>query len=121
MVSKQGEAKGRKNTKAEDLNIPVVETVLTGSSNREHDLGRMPSSDTGDLSETLVGLSGKLRGTPSSGNTLESVTLGDTDDIDDLVLLEDGLDVEGLLEVTLGKGDLVGDRASVNLVGEKRG
>jgi hypothetical protein len=93
----------------------VVETVLTGSSNREHDLGRMPSSDTGDLSETLVGLSGKLRGTPSSGNTLESVTLGDTDDIDDLVLLEDGLDVEGLLEVTLGKGDLVGDRASVNL------
>jgi hypothetical protein len=62
-----------------------VETVLTGSSDGEHDLGRMPSSDTSDLSETLVGLSRKLLGTPSSGNTLESVTLGDTDDVDDLM------------------------------------
>lgn len=54
----------------------MVETVLTSSGNREHDLGRMPSSDTGDLSETLVGLSGKLLGTPSGGNSLESSSLG---------------------------------------------
>lgn len=34
----------------------VVVTVLTGSGNRVHDVGRVPSSDTGDLSETSVGL-----------------------------------------------------------------
>jgi hypothetical protein len=34
----------------------VVVTVLTGTRNRVHDVGWMPSSDTGDLSETSVGL-----------------------------------------------------------------
>lgn len=35
----------------------LMVTVLTGTSDRVHDLGRVPSSDTGDLSETSVGLS----------------------------------------------------------------
>jgi len=37
----------------------VVVTVLTGTGNRVHDVGRVPSSDTGDLSETSVGLPAK--------------------------------------------------------------
>jgi len=98
-----------------------------------------------------VGLPWELLGSPSSGNSLESVTLGDTDDVDDLVLLceaeekgknesatrklrrderreklkerrrtEDRLDVEGLLEVTLGESNLVGDGSSVDLEEEER-
>ena len=35
----------------------VVVTVLTGTRDRVHDVGRVPSSDTSDLSETSVGLS----------------------------------------------------------------
>ena len=93
----------------------VVVTVLTSTGNGVHDVGRVPSSDTSNLSETTVGLPGKPGNTPSVGNTLSSVTGGDSDDIDDLVLLEDGLDVDGLLEVSLGELDLVGDGTSVDL------
>lgn len=92
-----------------------METVLTGSGNGEHDLGRMPGSNTGDLSETLVGLSGQLLGSPSGSDSLESLSSGDTDDVDDLVLLEDGGDLDGLLEVTLGEGNLVRDGSTVDL------
>lgn len=90
-------------------------TVLTRSSNREHDVGRMPSTDTSDLSETSMSFSGKLLGTPSSGDTLVTVTLGDSDDIDDLVLLEDGRDLNLLLEVGSCEFDLVGDGSTVDL------
>lgn len=38
----------------------LVVTVLTSTGDREHDLGRVPSTDTGDLSETTVGFSGKF-------------------------------------------------------------
>jgi len=48
-----------------------------------------------NLSETLMGLPRELLGSPSSGNSLESVTLGDTDDIDDLVLLCEAEGKEG--------------------------
>jgi hypothetical protein len=38
----------------------LMVTVLTGTCDRVHDLGRVPSSDTGDLSETSVGFSWKF-------------------------------------------------------------
>ena len=38
----------------------VVVTVLTGTRDRVHDVGRVPSSDTSDLSETSVGLPGDV-------------------------------------------------------------
>ena len=49
------------------------------------------------------------------GDTLETVTLGDGDDVDNLVLLEDGADGDGLLEETLCERDLVCDGATVDL------
>jgi len=97
-----------------DLSTMMV-TVLTSTGNRVHDSGRMPSSDTSDLAETLVGLARKLLGAPTMGDTLETVTLGDGNDIDHLILLQDGVDVDGLLEVLVGKVDLVGDGATVQL------
>lgn len=93
----------------------VVVTVLTGSSDGVLDVGRMPSTDTGDLSETSMGLSGKLLGTPSMGGTLVTLTLGDGNGVDHLVLLENRGDVDGLLEVLSGKLDLVSDGTTVDL------
>jgi len=93
----------------------VVVTVLTGAGDRVHDLGRVPGTDASNLAETLVGLARELLGTPTVRHTLETVTLGDGDDVDVLVLLEDGRDVERLLKVRLGELDLVGDGATVDL------
>ena len=51
--------------------------TLTGTGNGEHDLRRMPGTDTSDLAETLVGLARKHLGAPTGGDTGETVTLGD--------------------------------------------
>lgn len=93
----------------------VVVTVLTGSSHGVLDVGRVPGTNTGDLSQTSVGLSGQLLGSPSVGGTLVSLTLGDGNGVDHLVLLENSVDGDGLLKVLLGPLDLVGDGATVDL------
>ena len=93
----------------------VVVTHLTGTSNSPLDVVRMPGTDTGNLTQTLVSLTGQLGSTPTGGDTLETVTLGDSNDIDHLVLLEDAVDLDGLLEQVAGEVDLVGNRATVDL------
>lgn len=93
----------------------VVVTLLTGTGNSPLDVGRMPSTDTSNLSETLVSLTRKLLGAPTGGDTAESVTLGDGDNVNDLILLEDGIDGDGLLEEVLAEVDLLGDGATVDL------
>ncbi len=90
-------------------------SILTGTSNSPLDVGRMPSTNTSDFSETLVCLSRKLLGSPSAGNTLETLTLGDSNDIDHLVLLKDGIDSNSLLEKTVGKVNLVSNTTSIDL------
>ena len=75
----------------------------------------MPGTDTSNLAETLVRLARKLLGTPTMSDTLETVTLGDSDDVDNLILLEDGGDLEGFLEQAVRELDLVRDRATVDL------
>ena len=75
----------------------------------------MPCTDTSDLAETLVRLARELLGAPTVGYTLETVTLGDGNYIDNLVLLEDGADGDGLFEKAVGELDLVGDGAAVDL------
>jgi len=93
----------------------VVVTVLTGTGNSPLNVGRMPSTDTGDLSQTTMSLSGKSGGTPSVGNTLVTVTLGDGNDIDVLVLLENRGDIDGLLKVLLSESNLVINGTTVDL------
>ena len=75
----------------------------------------MPSTNTGDFAETLVRLARKLLSAPTVSDTLETVTLRNRDNIDDLVLLEDGADLDRLLEKTLRKLDLVRDGSTVDL------
>ena len=93
----------------------VMVSVLTGTANSPLDVGWMPGTNTSDLSETLVCLSRKLLGSPSAGDTGKSVALGDSDDIDHLILLKDGADLNWLLEKTATELNLISNRATVDL------
>ena len=93
----------------------VMITHLTGTGDRPLDVRGMPGTDTGDLPQTLVCLSRKFLGAPSGGDTLEAVAFGDGDTVDHLVLLEDGVDLDGLLEQAVPEGNLVRDAAAVDL------
>lgn len=88
-----------------DLSTMEV-SVLTGTWDGSGDTGRMPRSNTGNLSQTTMGLTRKTRDTPTSGDTLETVTSGNSDDINLVVLGEDRVDSELLLEERLGKVNL---------------
>merc|ERR1719512_11076 len=94
---------------------PMVVTLLSSPGHGALDSAGMPSSNTSNLPETLVSLPWKLLGVPPAGNTLVSVTLGHSDDIDHLVLGEHLADGHLLLKVLTGKVDLVGNGASVKL------
>jgi len=93
----------------------VVVAFLTASSNGVADSRWMPSTNTGDLSETSMRLSRELLGAPSAGYTLSSVTLGDTNAIGVVVLGEDGANADLLFEETLGEVDFIGAGATVDL------
>jgi len=70
----------------------VMVSLLTGSSDGESNSRWMPGSNTGDLSETFVGLSGKFLCVPSRSDTVVTSTLGDTDAINHFGFREDGVD-----------------------------
>lgn len=89
--------------------------VLTSTSNSPLDVRRMPRTNTGNLSETLVCLSRKLLRTPSACDARETVTFGDGNAVNHLVLLEDGVDLDGLLEHAVAELDFLCDAASVDL------
>jgi len=93
----------------------VMVTVLTSASDSELDTRWMPRTDTGDLAQTLVGLARELGDTPTGNDTLVTLTLGDSDGVDHLVLLEDRADGNRLLEQALSEGDLVGHGATIHL------
>ena len=88
---------------------------MASTGDGEHDLGRMPGTDTGDLSETLVGFPWELLSSPAMSNALETVSLGNSNNIDVFVLFEDGGDVYGFLEEIMSVVDLVSDGSTVQL------
>lgn len=94
-----------------DLDTVVV-TVLTSARDLELNAGRMPRTDTGDLAETTMGLTRKTGDSPTGDNTVDTATLGNSDDIDHLVDGEDVLDADLLLEEGGTEVDLLGDVAS---------
>lgn len=60
-------------------------------------------------------LAWKFLSTPSRSDTVETVTFSDSNDVDHLVLLEDGADLDGLLEKSMAKGNLVSNAAAIDL------
>jgi len=80
------------NTNSVDLLVhfsSVVITELTSSGNCESNSGRMPSTDTTDLSETSMGLSWQSLGSESGSDTFVTFTLSNTENIDHLILIDD--------------------------------
>jgi len=93
----------------------VVITQLTGSSNGESYSSRMPSTDTTDLSETSMGLSGESLSTESGSDTFVTLTLGNTENINHFVLVDNLGDSDFLFEVLSGEIDLLSDGTTINL------
>jgi len=93
----------------------MMVTVLTSTRDSELDSTWMPSTDTSDLAETFVSLARKTSGSPTSGDTFESLTLGDTDNVDHLVLLKDVLNGNCFLEQAVAKVEFLSNGSSVDL------
>lgn len=79
------------------------------------DLSWMPRTDTGDLSATTMSFALKHLYSPALYNTLGSLTLGDSDGVDELVGLEYVGDGDLLLEFRVSPIDLGGDVTTVDL------
>jgi len=75
----------------------VMVTLLSDASDRIGDARRMPRADTSHFSETFVRLARQLLHVPTGDDALDSVTLGDADDVDHFVLREDVFDWDRLL------------------------
>lgn len=88
---------------------------LTGTGNGPLHVARMPRTDASNFPETLVRLAWQLLGSPTGSNAVEAVALCDSDTVDHLVLLEDGADLDRLLEQTVGEFNLVRNAAAVDL------
>jgi len=69
----------------------------------------MPCTNTSDLSQTFVGLTWEFLGVPSGCYTLFSLSFVDTDDIDHLILGEDGINIDWLLKKASGIINFVAD------------
>uniref|UniRef100_J3NBP8 Uncharacterized protein n=1 Tax=Oryza brachyantha TaxID=4533 RepID=J3NBP8_ORYBR len=93
----------------------VVVSVLTSTGNSVGHPSRMPGTNTGNLAETPVGLARKTGDTPSSDNTFVTLTLGDTNDVNHLVLLENRINRDLLLKKLVAIVHLVSDSATVDL------
>ena len=93
----------------------VVVTVLTSTGNGEVDTGRMPSTNTSNLTETTVSLTRKTGGTPTGGDTFVTLTLGHTNGIDHFVHLENIADLDLLFQKALGESDLLFHGTTVHL------
>ena len=109
---------GRAVANAVDLLVDlgaVVISVLTGTGDGPADTRRVPRSNAGDLSETLMRLAREAASTPASSDALEALTLGDSNGIHDLILLEDGVYGDLLLKEAICKGNLIGNVTTVDL------
>jgi len=97
-----------------ELSSRVI-TLLTTTGHCPLDSGWMPGTDTGDLPATSMRFTLETLDIESADDTHGTVTLGDTDAIDALALLEDLTNADLLLELAVSPVDLSGDVATVNL------
>jgi len=93
----------------------VVVSMLTSTRDSIADSSGMPGSDTSNLSQTLVRLSGKLSGSPTGSHTFKSLSFGDSTHIDHSVLLKDGIDWDLFLKQIVTKLDLLLNSSTINL------
>jgi hypothetical protein len=65
--------------------------------------------------QTLVSLARQLLCSPTSSHAIESVALCDSNAVDHLVLLEDGVDGDWLLKQAMGESNFVGNASTIDL------
>ena len=75
----------------------------------------MPCSDTSNFAKPFVSLARELLRSPTVGNTLESMTLGDSNNVHTLILLEDCRNLYWFLEESLTELNLIGNGTAVKL------
>mmetsp|Transcript_22279 Transcript_22279/g.44821 ORF Transcript_22279/g.44821 Transcript_22279/m.44821 type:complete len:244 (+) Transcript_22279:559-1290(+) len=75
----------------------------------------MPSTNTGDLAKTSVGLSGQAGNTPATDDASKTVTAGGSTDVKHLTLTEHLGDINLLLEKSLGEVNLGSSVTTVDL------
>src|SRR4051812_12705756 len=85
----------------------VVVSILSSASHSVGHPSRMPGTNTCNLAETPVSLAGKAGDTPTGHHTLVTLTLGDTNDVNHLILLEDGFNWDFLLKELVAIVNLV--------------
>jgi len=93
----------------------VVITVLTWTSDRVRNSRRVPRTDARNLTQTSVSLTRQTGDAPTGDDAFETFTLGDGNDVNHFVLLEDGVNRDSLLKELETKVNLVRDRATVDL------
>jgi len=93
----------------------VVITQLTGSSDGKSNSGWMPSSDTSYSSVTSMGFFLLMFDTESFNDTSNSVTFGNSESIEHLVLLENLINIESFFEHSGSEINFSGRVSSVNL------
>jgi hypothetical protein len=93
----------------------VVVPILTSTGNCVGHPSRMPRTNTGNLAETPVGFARKAGDTPTCDNTFIPLTLGNTNDVNHLILLEDSVNWDLLLKKLVTIIHLVCDGATIDL------
>jgi hypothetical protein len=93
----------------------VMVTELTGSWDSPSNSGWMPGSDATDLSKTSMGFLLKMFDAESLHDACDSLTLGDTQDVDHFIVFENIADIDFFFEETISVVNLLCDGSSVNL------
>jgi len=88
---------------------------LTSTGNGVLNSARMPCSNTSDLSQSFVGLARKSGDSPTFDDTFKTVSLGYTNHVDHLVLVEDRGNINRLLKEILGEINFLSGGSSVDL------
>ncbi|KAF4354120.1 hypothetical protein G4B88_017005 [Cannabis sativa] len=93
----------------------VMVSILSSPSNCEGHSGWMPGTNTSNLPKTPVSLTRKTGNSPPGNNTFVTLTLGHTNDVNHLILLEDSINRDLLLEETISKVHLLGNGTTIDL------
>jgi len=93
----------------------VMVTMLTCTRDLELDTGRMPCANASNFTETTVSLTWQACASPTCDNTMETMTLRCTNDVNHFVIVEDSRNRERLLKHLHDKVNLVCHRATVDL------
>jgi len=93
----------------------VEVTLLTSTSNGAVNASRVPCTNASDLTKTTVGLTRKTSDTEAADDTSETLTAGHTDEVNHLVLAEDGVNGNLLLEKRACELNLLSRSTTVDL------